>query len=790
MRIYFRCRRCRRALSDLPTQAGKPVICPGCKAEIIVPPGSEMGPPALENRTPTPVRCAPIIAEIPTVPVAGAIASIDSAAFNEAAPPAKTNPANAPAISARSTDKAWLYRIGAVAGVLLLLGTAGAVTSRMWPHQKDTAASVQPTEEQDQIAELDQTAIPPAPECCNACEPAEESNESEDKGEQSVVAKLDVQKNGNDLVNDLAKPKKSAGKPEVKEKPKTEADLVRKRRQAKGEEELRKDLAWVKEIGLGTTAPQVMANWQSYITNCLDSVSQNARLVNLQHIGPLISVRPDLAGLPFRQGNRCQLNDHETKTLGQLAKKLRLYLDYAAPLDEEGHRPKNLTLLREALRLEMRGKRPEWLRYEAVPAMVQLLMHEETQLRLILVDMLAEIPEKQATVALANRAVFDLAKEVREASLLALSKRKPEDYRGILLKGMSYPWAPAADHAAEAMIALNVQDEDSVSHLVAMLHDPDPATPAVIGRRGGFQREVVRANHSANCLMCHPPSANGNDGVLGVDPVVTFTSSQIQPSTIASRVSYPYPGGNPASNLQHENRLLIRGDITYVRQDFSVIQPVLRAGTTLPAQMRFDYFVRLQWIPEKLARELKTKLDEETTYSQRESVLFALRELTGQDAGPTSEAWQKLFPRAELNVEAANYRDQLVNASAKKRETVLSTLKDGEGVVYSLALADAIPKLAKDFQDKARQALAERLSRMTPETLRDKFADDDVEIRKAAIQACVMKGDASLVSDLSELLEDPSPAVAGLAGDAIKVLSKAKQKQKSSQATEVSSTKN
>jgi HEAT repeat protein len=178
------------------------------------------------------------------------------------------------------------------------------------------------------------------------------------------------------------------------------------------------------------------------------------------------------------------------------------------------------------------------------------------------------------------------------------------------------------------------------------------------------------------------------------------------------------------------------------------------------------------------------------TYPQRESVLFALRELTGHDAGSTTEAWQKLFPRAQLDVEAAKYRDQLVSASAKRRDAVLTTIKDGEGVVYSVALADAIPKLEKDFRDKARQALAERLARMTPETLRDKFADEDVEIRKAAIQACVMKGEASLVSDLSELLEDPSPAVAGLAGDAIKVLSKSKPKPKNSQTTEVSAAKN
>jgi hypothetical protein len=113
-------------------------------------------------------------------------------------------------------------------------------------------------------------------------------------------------------------------------------------------------------------------------------------------------------------------------------------------------------------------------------------------------------------------------------------------------------------------------------------------------------------------------------------------------------------------------------------------------------------------------------------------------------------------------------------------------LKDGEGVVYTVALADAIPKLPKDYRDKARQALAERLSRMTADTLRNKFQEDDVEIRRAAVQASVIKGDSSLVSDLSELLEDPNPAVAGLADDAIKTLSKNKKKQKADQPSETS----
>ncbi len=796
MRIYFHCRRCRRALSDLAAQSGKPVICPGCKAEIIVPSGSEMGPPALEQRPPRLARVAAVIAEIPTVTIPNTIpkpAAIMPTASTPTAMSAKPKSANQLPASGHptqtpNTSKAWLYRMGAVAGVLVLLGAVGAITSRMWSPEKDTPTFNQPAEEEeDQIAGLDQTAIPPAPECCNDCEPASENKSPGDKPELSVVAKLDVQKNGNNLDNNLASPQKPAAKREVAEKSNTESPLVAKRRQTKAEEELRKDLAWVKEIGLGATASEVLRNWSNWINAyTYGAGGHDLKSINLRQAAPIFTSRPDLAGLPFRQGMSCQLNAKEAKVLGELSRKLRLYLNLAAPLDVEGHRPKSPMLLRETLRLEMRGKRPEWLRYEAIPAMTQILMPEDSTLRLMLVDMLAAIPEKQATVALAQRAIFDFSPEVREAALAALKKRTPDDYRPVLLKGLRYPLAPVADQAAEALVVLNGHDNQTIARLVIMLDEPNPVDPQIVRNQGGFQRELVKVKHMTNCLLCHPPSATGKDAVMGSDPTPDTASL----GGIAFRTFFPgMPYYNPNGSVS-SGSIAIRGDITFLRQDFSVMQPELQAGTTLPSQMRYDYFVRVRWIPEKRARELRTKLDEQATYPQHESVLFALRELTGQDAGPTTEAWQKLFPCAELDVEAANFRDELVNASAKKRENILSALKDGEGVVYTVALADAIRKLPQDFGDKARQALAERLSRMTPETLRDKFADDDVEIRKAAIQACVMKSDASLVSDLSELLEDPSPAVAGLAGDAIKVLSKSKQKQKSSQATEVSSTKN
>ena len=68
---------------------------------------------------------------------------------------------------------------------------------------------------------------------------------------------------------------------------------------------------------------------------------------------------------------------------------------------------------------------------------------------------------------------------------------------------------------------------------------------------------------------------------------------------------------------------------------------------------RFDYVVRTRdatpadiSLPRdvNLARVLSTPL--QINYPQRESVLFALRELTSYDAGASAEAWQTALSRA------------------------------------------------------------------------------------------------------------------------------------------------
>jgi HEAT repeat protein len=672
--------------------------------------------------------------------------------------------------------------LGLAIALPVALGIAGTLGAKaLWKHDANLATTQRVQDEEAQAPEPDELGAPESPDWCRVSEPNAEHKDSEKTAELAIVAKIIVEEKG----RDAAKPQKPS---EVIDKAKSRAAFIVKHCQTKSEEELRKDLAWIKEIGLGSSAQSVLGNWRKWITGSLGTVTaQDAKFINLKHATPIYTARPDLGGLPFRQGSSCQISPKEAKTLAALGPKLKTYLNAVAPLDAAGHRPSDLTLLRETLRREMHGKRPEWLRYEAIPAMMQILMHEEKPLRTILVDMLAEIPEKQATVALAQRAVFDLSPEIRETALVALKTRKPDDYLPTFWKALQYPIPAFSDHAAEALVALNAQSDESISHMVVMLSEPDPLNPVVSHSRGGFQREVVRVNHVTNCLLCHAPSITGSDdGVIGVDPILTTRG----PGTTVGSPSRGGWGGGSTTIAGPSQSLLVRADIAFIRQDFSVSQPELRAGTTIPVPTRFDYMVRTRWMTEKKAKDLQKKYEDKDTYPQREAVLFALRELTHQDAGPTSEAWRKLFPRAELDIEAAKYRDQLVGASPKKRESALSMLKDGEGVVYTLALADAIPKLPKEFQEKGRQALAERLSRMTPQTLRDKLNDEDVEIRKAAIAAAILKEDKSLLSDLSELLEDPNPAIAGLADEAIKALSKSHEKQKADQTTEVSASKN
>jgi hypothetical protein len=122
--------------------------------------------------------------------------------------------------------------------------------------------------------------------------------------------------------------------------------------------------------------------------------------------------------------------------------------------------------------------------------------------------------------------------------------------------------------------------------------------------------------------------------------------------------------------------------------------------------------------------------------------------------------------------EARQLSSQLLGTSGEKWRALLEKLRDTKGNVNTEALALAISDLSGRLKTEARDALAERLCRMTSETLRDKCKDQHPEVRRASALACAMKEDKRLVPDLIDLLQDPEPGVARAAAAALRSLTK------------------
>jgi HEAT repeat protein len=528
------------------------------------------------------------------------------------------------------------------------------------------------------------------------------------------------------------------------------------------EDDLRSQLLGADEIGLGAFGPAVL---NAHVAN-LREQAQFSGTITLVDASPLVRTRPDLNTLPLRHGVTAQLQPAAAATMDALSRKLRVYLN---SVGVTGGAETGPAALREVLSKEMRGKRPEWLRPEAVPTMVQMMMPEDTPIRQILVDMLAEISGPRATEALAQRAVFDLDAEVRRSAALALKTRKPVEYRAVFLRGLRYPWAPPAQHAAEALALLD--DRTAIPELVMLLKQPDPALPVVLNRQHAIIRDVVRTNHLNNCLLCHPPAASFGEPVLGVDPVVSIPVSPALAAAVNRLQARPgsHNYGN-RSNGPSTIPLLIRGDITFMRQDFSVKQPVGLQTTptgTSSNTARFDYVVRTRYFPVAEAQRLNVQLGDKP-YPQREAVLFALRTLTGKDVGTTLDAWLEAYPGAEQAAAAALLSRRLQRSAALDAEILLNKVRNDKGEENTMALVSAIPGMKGKLQDRARQFLVERLGRLSPQALCEKLRDEDSEMRQAVLQVCQGKEKKEVVPELLALLEAPDPLTARTAETALR----------------------
>jgi hypothetical protein len=130
----------------------------------------------------------------------------------------------------------------------------------------------------------------------------------------------------------------------------------------------------------------------------------------------------------------------------------------------------------------------------------------------------------------------------------------------------------------------------------------------------------------------------------------------------------------------------------------------------------------------------------------------------------------KLAEQDDFDTEVIQLAEQLVRTPAREKAQVIARYKDNKGVLFTQALASAIPRLEGKIKDQARDALVERLTRMTANTLRAKLADADVEVRAAAALACGTKEDVQHVPDLIPLLRDNQDRVVQAAHVALRTL--------------------
>jgi hypothetical protein len=373
----------------------------------------------------------------------------------------------------------------------------------------------------------------------------------------------------------------------------------------------------------------------------------------------LIAKRPDLAGLPVLPNKACRL---EPKAARDLEKAATLVREALAGTDSRDRRLRRMSQLpyetllaanrlyqilgpppKKSLSTPSPSPRPEGptlsqtprvrLKVQSHPtraALVQLLMDEKKPLRLLLVESLARAKGKRAGAALARRALFDLDPAVREAAVKGLAGRPPEDYRDTLLAGLTYPWVPVADHAAEALVAL--RRYEVVPRLKQLLRDKNAFGPFVRKVNGvgvWFTRELVRVNHLKSCLLCHAPSFSGEDGIRAAIP------SPDRPIPSTRKPTYYYGGFGT-----------IRADVTYLRQDFAVRQEVSNPKKW-PKVQRFDFLVRTRPLTAvELAAFKKRGTGPLPAYEQRSAVAFALRELQAQDLARVARALEKVLPKA------------------------------------------------------------------------------------------------------------------------------------------------
>lgn len=360
----------------------------------------------------------------------------------------------------------------------------------------------------------------------------------------------------------------------------------------------------------------------------------------------LLARRADLAGLPFVKGEACRQTDERRPAFTRAVNNVRSALQQSqfAHMNRhmnQGQSPNDVFWqnyrAEVAEQAHLKGEEPAKSAQASVtaPASLAALMQmlaAETDLHPGLVQRLKDAKEPETITALTRLALFSLEEDIRKSALAALQNRTTKEVDEALLDGFRYPWPQVAQRASQAVVSL--KRTNLVPRLVDLLDQPDPREPVMQdndGQQVQVVREMVRLNHHQNCLMCHAPAdAQGRapDAATGAVPLP----------------GQPLPSLSEGYDLSSPD-ILVRADVTYLRPDFSVMQPV-PGSEPWPRMQRFDFLVRTREVNEREReqwRQILAKRPADYVSPYQTAIASALRELTGHNAPPNAAAWRRIL---------------------------------------------------------------------------------------------------------------------------------------------------
>jgi hypothetical protein len=276
--------------------------------------------------------------------------------------------------------------------------------------------------------------------------------------------------------------------------------------------------------------------------------------------------------------------------------------------------------------------------------------------------------------------------------------------------------------------------EAAPSPIPAVTPPTAPRTlPVSLSQVGATYRwEVVRVNHPKNCVLCHTPSFQQADLVRGAVP------DPRQPLPPPTTPAYYERGGQ-----------FVTADTTYLRQDFSVVQPVIDSGNW-PKHQRFDYFVTLRKVDSQPAVEPSP----DSPY--RKAVGFALRELSGHDPEQKVE-WLAAQKRSAISPQDTRLAEVARLVSLQTNPKALAALAVREFAQPLLTVpSDELDKVVKGLQEAhgeqaVRTAFVAYLDPLT------RTGDAAIRRKAAGLLAVVLSStpDADLPAKMRTAVEAP-----------------------------------